>query len=275
MSYFIGMKTTKKKVVKKRGKLFDIKLKIYEDSEFLTLNVAVNDNLQDIKLFILPIIDERERKNPNAVLVMLQPEDESEEAKEERAMAFRVTFDGKLLEDENLTCQEMGIVKDSVISLLQPPPQSGSGIFTYPNGAIYKGEWALSGGRKLRHGQGRLTNGGEVYEGEWFKDRINGLGKYTFATGTVYEGHLLDYTFHGHGTLRWPSGASYSGNWANNRMHGAGTFTHESGDQFMGQFENNKFLNHLGHWIPVPDNYAFLPRDPPTVTYKSQDSQNT
>ena len=33
---------------------------------------------------------------------------------------------------------------------------------------------------------------GNIYKGEWKNDKINGLGKYTFASGQIYDGERVD-----------------------------------------------------------------------------------
>ena len=52
--------------------------------------------------------------------------------------------------------------------------KNGQGIYTYPDGLQYKGEWKE--GRK--HGQGTFTFAdGRRYEGEWKKGMRHGQGK--------------------------------------------------------------------------------------------------
>ncbi|XP_052827187.1 MORN repeat-containing protein 5 [Octopus bimaculoides] len=58
---------------------------------------------------------------------------------------------------------------------------------------------------------------GSSYEGETLNGRLEGNGKYTFATGTVYKGEFKDGMFHGNGTLYFPSGSKYCAEWDEGR----------------------------------------------------------
>ena len=45
----------------------------------------------------------------------------------------------------------------------------------------------------VRHGKGKqkwLT--GEVYEGEWREDKMNGYGKFIHGNNDLYEGYFID-----------------------------------------------------------------------------------
>lgn len=113
-----------------------------------------------------------------------------------------------------------------------------------------EGEWQLfEDGGKKRHGLGRFTNGGELYEGEWKEGSISGKGKYSFASGAWYDGEWVNSKFHGRGTYLWPNGSSYIGNWVENKMHGQGAFMTSQGDRYQGRFHNDRFQNSQGHWI--------------------------
>ena len=45
--------------------------------------------------------------------------------------------------------------------------------------------------------------------------RLEGIGVYTFPTGTGYEGELKDGMFHGTGTLFFKNGSRYEATWEN------------------------------------------------------------
>lgn len=143
------------------------------------------------------------------------------------------------------------------------PPATGSGLFEFPNGAVYEGEWqefeSASGGgapSKKRHGQGRWSNGGETYAGSWIAGEIGGRGKYTFSSGATYDGEWVANKFQGRGTYVWPAASSesqqramYIGDWVDNKMHGVGAFLAATGDRYQGVFQNDRFQNAQGHWI--------------------------
>ncbi len=137
-------------------------------------------------------------------------------------------------------------------------PKSGNSRFEFPNGAVYEGEWVVqwvagpagnSVPKKVRQGKGMYIHNGEVYEGDFVQDRIEGVGKYRFASGNVYEGELVNGQFNGRGSYHWTNGASYSGEWQCNRMHGRGVFLTSGGERFQGLFHNNRFQNDSGHGI--------------------------
>lgn len=70
------------------------------------------------------------------------------------------------------------------------------GIFSFPDGAKYSGEYRVltTQGQPevVRHGRGIYSNGPERYDGQWENDRMNGQGTYYFATGAVYEVSEVD-----------------------------------------------------------------------------------
>ena len=43
--------------------------------------------------------------------------------------------------------------------------------------------------------------------------RMEGQGKYGFASGARYEGEMMDGMFHGKGTLFFPNGSKYVARW--------------------------------------------------------------
>lgn len=61
----------------------------------------------------------------------------------------------------------------------------GIGIYQYPNGDKYFGEWA----NDLFNGQGTYVfNMGERYEGELLMGKKNGYGIYCYLNGNLYKG---------------------------------------------------------------------------------------
>jgi hypothetical protein len=81
---------------------------------------------------------------------------------------------------------------------LEPEIVSGSGVFLYPNGAQYEGEWKSLNGIKYRDGQGIFTFGPEKYSGEWKNDLMNGEGVYHFSSGACYTGLFVNNAFEGY-----------------------------------------------------------------------------
>uniref|UniRef100_A0A6C0I6S1 MORN repeat-containing protein n=1 Tax=viral metagenome TaxID=1070528 RepID=A0A6C0I6S1_9ZZZZ len=137
---------------------------------------------------------------------------------------------------------------------------SGHGKLTYKNGDVYDGNWAndrpngigtytydvsqvLPGhydrakyvGHFLDgkfHGQGRMEyTHGEVYEGEWANDNMNGLGQKWFYDGSTYEGNFVNGIIHGQGTMIFKNKTAYEGIWENptkgKGIHYSNYFTHD------------------------------------------------
>jgi len=51
------------------------------------------------------------------------------------------------------------------------------------------------------------------YEGEYSKDKKNGMGVFKWATGNYYSGNYKDDQIEGHGEMRWTDGTVYIGQW--------------------------------------------------------------
>lgn len=98
----------------------------------------------------------------------------------------------------------------------------GTGIFYYPDGSTYDGQWK----KDLKHGHGLyIYPNGDTYEGSWFKGERHGVGTYTFAeakcsfNGTWQDGTRLgpvELIFNKH---------RYYGSWDNQDPVGPGAYT--------------------------------------------------
>ncbi|MEM9936921.1 MAG: hypothetical protein AAF824_25050, partial [Bacteroidota bacterium] len=61
---------------------------------------------------------------------------------------------------------------------------TGKGVYSYPNGDLYKGEWRSA----KRHGYGTYKMAtGDQYEGYWARDAMHGKGVYVYRNGDRYE----------------------------------------------------------------------------------------
>ncbi|XP_014670253.1 PREDICTED: MORN repeat-containing protein 2-like [Priapulus caudatus] len=113
------------------------------------------------------------------------------------------------------------------------------GIFIFPNGDKYEGEYViLDGGVIERQGYGKHTcaSTGICYEGTWLNDMLNGEGSYTHKLGAIYEGHFKNNKFHGAGKYSWPDGMSCVGQFVENRLQGKGQFYDQEGHSWVGTF---------------------------------------
>lgn len=79
------------------------------------------------------------------------------------------------------------------------------------NGNVYEGQWA----RDKKHGKGTytyyLTN--EKYEGEFYENEKRGQGVFTYRFGDRYEGEFYSNEKAGKGTIYYKSGARFEGIW--------------------------------------------------------------
>ena len=67
-------------------------------------------------------------------------------------------------------------------------------FFKFVDGTSYKGEYCIIDNVKKRHGIGQtIFQNGDIYNGEYKNDMINGKGKYIFKNGDIYEGKFFKY----------------------------------------------------------------------------------
>lgn len=89
-------------------------------------------------------------------------------------------------------------------------PENGHGIYTFPDGSTYEGEW--KDGKE--HGQGTWTlPDGSKSVGEWKDGLPNGQVTWTFPDGGKYVGEYKDGKRHGKGTEIHPGGKKHEGEW--------------------------------------------------------------
>lgn len=105
----------------------------------------------------------------------------------------------------------------------EPPGEQLEGDFVFPDGSEYRGQYFKKGERVSLHGEGRLQNGSEIFQG-LFENGLYKNGKYTTCGGAIYSGWFRNNLFHGPGEYLWPDGRKYSGMWKEGTMHGDGRF---------------------------------------------------
>ena len=54
----------------------------------------------------------------------------------------------------------------------------------------------------MKHGKGKYTKNGGIYEGDWKNGKANGFGIYLYSDGSRYEGHWKNHMKHGKGELK-------------------------------------------------------------------------
>ncbi|MCB9251388.1 MAG: hypothetical protein H6605_02920 [Flavobacteriales bacterium] len=130
-----------------------------------------------------------------------------------------------------------------------------------------KGRYTYSGDMVMSRRQGTGTckytlPSGELYEGRWLEDQMNGLGKYSVGKNFYYYGHMENNLFNGHGKVvtqeGWMEGSFkdglphgnikqyikkdnvyLEGKWINGKKEGRFKFTDEKNKQSFKNFTND------------------------------------
>lgn len=96
-------------------------------------------------------------------------------------------------------------------------------------------------------GFGKLTfDSGDIYEGNFKKDKKDGFGTYTSANADVYTGNWKNDMKHGNGKSISAEGRIYAGNWKNNMRNGEGKSSYQISNKKTtenGVYEYNKLFN--------------------------------
>ena len=123
--------------------------------------------------------------------------------------------------------------------------RDGKGIFIFPNGDRYEGEWKLD----KCHGRGIMyfklgTNhpyAGGRYEGEFRNNKLEGKGKYYNRSDIlIYDGEVVDGMKHGRGIFLEEGNNWYDGCFSEDLKHGEGTYFVRNGSAYKGQWECGK-----------------------------------
>jgi len=114
------------------------------------------------------------------------------------------------------------------------------GKFLFANGDTYDGQYRIRpNGQIERCGFGTnisMLSLGLTYTGEWFNDRMNGLGRLKFKDGTAYEGQFVNGHYQGDGKLTFNDKCEYDGQLFNNQFEGKGVFLDENQEEWVGVF---------------------------------------
>lgn len=112
----------------------------------------------------------------------------------------------------------------------------GFGVLDGKDELLYVGEW-LKG---KHHGQGKMTaqntgsrwayalTNGEVFEGQWSHNHVQGQGVLRLTNGTVFKGEFTG-TKCGYGVAEFHNGAVYEGAWKGGKFNGHGKLTMKDG----------------------------------------------
>ena len=108
-------------------------------------------------------------------------------------------------------------------------------VKTFVDGNIYEGEFF----QDLMQGVGKMTyTNGDYYDGEWFENnRVSkGEGVLHLPDGSIYLGSFLDCLADGTGVMKYENGDVFEGLWRDDEKNGQGTYKYVSGDIFVGEF---------------------------------------
>jgi len=88
--------------------------------------------------------------------------------------------------------------------------------------------------------------GGTKYVGEWWNDKKNGQGVFTFGSsiqwaGDKYVGEFKEDQYHRQDTYTWADEAKYVGQFNSGKQHGPGTFSDANGNKYVGDFKDDLF----------------------------------
>lgn len=100
--------------------------------------------------------------------------------------------------------------------------------------AIYEGYW--KDGKLNGYGRG-INSAGEVYQGNFNKDQMDGDGFLCWPDGRIYEGKFEMGKRHGKGKFFWPNGQVYQGDFQEDLCHGSGILFYPDGKRYQGQFK--------------------------------------
>ncbi len=125
----------------------------------------------------------------------------------------------------------------------------GKGRVEFANGDVYDGEWdndRMQGAGTYVFGS-NSPSAGDRYVGEWRNDMMHGKGAYTFGPKSQFAGdtYVGEYRFgkkNGFGTYRWSNGSRYEGEWMNDNFHGTGSYLGTDGKVLKGRWENDTYL---------------------------------
>jgi len=100
-----------------------------------------------------------------------------------------------------------------------------------------------------RHGNGVMKwDNGDVYEGEFKNDLIDGQCTYIWANGDMYEGECKNDKLDGQGTYWWPDGSVYRGGYKQGLKNGKGIIRWPDGEIDVNFYQNGECTGDGVQW---------------------------
>ena len=108
---------------------------------------------------------------------------------------------------------------------------------------------------------------GTKYEGEFIKDRIEGLGQIYFLDGNIFRGQILNGLPHGYGEFTWNNDNKYVGNYINGKKEGFGIYIMIS--------ENlREYISYFGFWkYGKQDGYVIIIKNKKIIYIKYKEGK--
>lgn len=116
------------------------------------------------------------------------------------------------------------------------------------NCGYYKGEFIYEGVTKIANGKGKANLRGNIAEGNWKNNKLEGSGTYEVKNGFKYIGNFKDGQFFGQGSIFYNIGNKYVGEWKDNKFYGQGVFYTSNGTKYAGKWSSG-IGNDLGFVI--------------------------
>ena len=94
-------------------------------------------------------------------------------------------------------------------------------------------------------GQGQLYDKDNklIFDGNYYKNKKFGLGKFIVKDKEYYEGEFYDDKMEGKGSYHYENGDVWEGNFKNNKKNGVGVMKlNNSNDVFLYEFENDNYM---------------------------------
>ncbi len=205
-------------------------------------------------------------------------------------------------------------VADIQIGCLSGNCDNGNGIFAYPDGSKYEGQF--SNGKPngygafffpnypnsdkyvgnfmngAKHGTGTLfkvngsTQTGQWREGEYVGDKRSaqsgciqgdcqdGEGTYIFKNGAKYVGKFYNRLPDGKGKAEYPNGEQYDGEWAGGSFNGYGTLLLTDGSRVTGYWREGTFIGAKNPYVLNDENEMGTPPRDPKGSVKLMGSSS-
>mmetsp|Transcript_2418 Transcript_2418/g.2751 ORF Transcript_2418/g.2751 Transcript_2418/m.2751 type:complete len:655 (-) Transcript_2418:57-2021(-) len=129
----------------------------------------------------------------------------------------------------------------------------GRGVISTKKGSIvYQGEFVRG---KISGVGSMFFDNGSRYDGEWNEGMMNGYGIFAEFNGDLYVGEWLKNCRSGHGRAVWKDGTFYEGEWCNNKPHGTGYFHAVNGFTYDGIFKDGEMKGRGKCWWKNRDQY--------------------